>query len=107
MSDDNFEDIVNGMGDSDEAPEFESMMDVIFYYYKKFNPGSIPVKGMFIMESTAPGIPRRVECETSAPMTMWEALGLLEYVSNDLKQQDMLDILGIALEAADGDDDDD
>ncbi len=107
MSDDNFEDIVsNGMDDSGDAPEFESMMDVIFYYYKKFNPGSIPVKGMFILESTAPGIPRRVECETSAPMTMWEALGLLEYVSNDLKQQDMLDILGIALEP-EGDDDDD
>lgn len=56
MSDDNFEEIVNADQD-DEYPEFNDMMDVLFFFYKKFNPGSIPVKGIFIVESTAPGVP--------------------------------------------------
>lgn len=104
MSDDNFEEIVNADQD-DEYPEFNDMMDVLFFFYKKFNPGSIPVKGIFIVESTAPGVPRRVEADTSSPMYPWEAIGLLDYVNNEIKSSDLLDTLGIVLDAGDGDDD--
>lgn len=113
MSNDDFDNIVNGMGDDDneEVVDFDSVMEAVFHYYKKLNPGQIPIKGMFIIESTGAvgtGTGRTLDFESSNPTSEWDVLGMLESVSSQIKMQNMLDSLGIFVDDnSAGDDDDD
>ncbi len=77
---DDFDEIVNGQEDDSGAEnvEFEHIMEVVEFFYKKLNPGHIFVKGMIIVESVAPE--GRGNClESSSPITDADILGFCEW----------------------------
>jgi len=100
---DNFEDIVNNMGDaSNEADDFEHPIEIVEHYWKHFHKGSVMTKGLLIVEAITPTGNRVLHYETTKPSSSWEVLGMLEAVKQQQQSQDILDWL-----AVDNDDDDD
>ncbi len=101
MSDDDFDNIVSGMGEdstNEQEVKFSNMTDVIFHYWKLFNPGSIPIKTLYIMESTHPQDGRILFHESSSPSSEWEVLGMMESVQNQIRTQTLLETLGIIID---------
>ncbi len=74
---DGFDEIVNSE-ESDDLPEFESIFDVIEYYWPKLNPGLILVKGTLLVEAVGPE-GRGNGLESSSPITDADILGLCEW----------------------------
>lgn len=101
---DNFDDIVNNMGDdsNEEESDFETPMDVVAHYWKAFHPGSIFVKGILIVESaTTDG--RTLRYQTSTPISEWEILGMMKCVEQQIGAQNVVEYLTVP----DDDDEDD
>lgn len=94
---DDFDGIVNGMGEDDENDteiDFDTSMDVVAHFWKSFYPGSLFVKGILIVESATPD-GRTLRYQTSDPMSDWEALGMLESVKQQLNAQNVVEYLTI------------
>ncbi len=105
---DNFDDIVNGMGDGDEDGselDFETPMDVVSHYWKAFHPGSLFVKGILIVESATPD-GRILRYQTSTPISEWEILGMIECVKQQLNAQGVIEYLTVPDDEDDEGDDD-
>lgn len=106
-NDDDFDNIINNLGDGDEEErddglDFDHPMDVIAHYWKDFHPGNIFVKGILIVESaTSDG--RTLRYQTSTPISEWEILGMLECVKQQINAQGVVEFLTVP----DDDDDDD
>ncbi len=75
---DGFDDIVGGEEEDTEIPEFDHIMEVVEFYYRKLNPGHIFVKGVVMVESVAPE-GRGNSLESSSPITDADILGMLEW----------------------------
>lgn len=111
---DEFDEIAN-RPDNGKAPEFQSIMDVLQYYWKEFFPGEIYVKGLFIVESLTHEGKRAIKLETSDPMFEWDMLGLLEWgkarIKADINTDVWIDTVGAMEEAeqkeGDGEEDED
>lgn len=80
MSDnEDFEEIINNLGDADNDEEdFEDPLDIVANYWKAFNPGEIFVKGILIVESVK-GNKKIISMNTTEGVSMWEAQGMLGY----------------------------
>lgn len=94
---DNFDDIVNGMGEGDDDGseiDFENAMDVVSHYWKAFHPGSLFVKGILIVESATPD-GRTLRYQTSTPISEWEILGMIECVKQQLNAQGVIEYLTV------------
>lgn len=107
---DGFDDIVNGSEDeTDELPEFDHIMEVVEYFFKKMNPGHIFVKGIVMVESVAPE-GRGNSLESSSPITDVDILGFCEWgkakVVADINAQGYLEALA-GFDEGDSDEDDD
>lgn len=95
MSDnEEFDNIINNIGDSVEEDEFDEMLDVVSHWWKAFNPGEVFVKGVLIVESVK-GDKRAISMQTTNGTPPWDIIGLLGYCQDNM-------IWGSA-----GDDDDD
>lgn len=75
---DGFDEIVNQEDDGAEQVEFEHIMEVVEYFWKKLNPGHIFVKGIIMVESVAPE-GRGNSLESSSPITDADILGFCEW----------------------------
>lgn len=94
LAEDDFDKIVGG---SDDSPvEFEDIMDAIFYYWQKFHPGTIPMKGLLIMESIESDPNkggRSLRFQTSYPISSWDVLGLIESVKSQINASEFVEQL--------------
>lgn len=91
---DDFENIVNNMGDSDtEEDDFDHVIDVVDHYWKAFHPGEIFIKGLLIVESTGPKGGRTLRYESSSPSSEWEVLGMLESIKQQFLANNVLEAL--------------
>lgn len=102
---DGFDDIVNNEDDEEVAPEFEDIMELVAYFWPKFRPGEIFVKGLVIVEGVSVE-GRGNYLESSAPITDSDILGFCEWgrakVVADINARGWLD----AMESVPDEDDD-
>lgn len=90
-NDEEFDDIVNNMGDSDnEEDDFDTLMEVVAQYWKAFHPGEIFIKGILIVESTTTE-GRALRYESSIPTSEWEVLGMMESVKQQFQAANVLE----------------
>lgn len=75
---DGFDDIVNNEDEEEATPEFEDIMELVAYFWPKFRPGEIFVKGLVIVESVSTE-GRGNYLESSAPITDSDILGFCEW----------------------------
>lgn len=103
--DDGFDDIVNNEDNEEVAPEFEDIMELVAYFWSKFRPGEIFVKGLIIAEGVSVE-GRGNYLESSAPITDSDILGFCEWgrakVVADINARGWLD----AMESVPDEDDD-
>ena len=105
-NDEDFDDIVNNIGDADnEEDDFDTLMDVIAHYWKAFHPGEIFIKGILIVEgATSDG--RALRYESSVPSSEWEVLGMMESVKQQFQAANVIERLVLDDDDEDEDDDD-
>lgn len=105
---DGFDEIVSGADEQgeDDVLEFDHIMEVVEYFWKKLNPGHIFVKGIIMVESVAPE-GRGNSLESSAPITDADILGFCEWGKAKIVAE--INALGWAeaMAAMEDDDDDD
>lgn len=115
MSDD-FDEIVAGNGDQAPEPEqeFSELIEVVAAYWKKFHPGEHFIKGILIVESAVAtenphgsGMVMALHHETSAPISSWAILGMLESVKQTINASSVLEYLTIPDDESEDEDDDD
>lgn len=92
-NDDDFDNIVNNLGDEgNEEEDFDTLMDMISDYWKAFHPGEIFIKGILIVESaTSDG--RTLRYESSMPSSEWEVLGMMESVKQQFQAVNVIEKL--------------
>jgi len=84
MSDnEEFDNIINNIGDSVEEDEFDEMLDVVSHWWKAFNPGEVFVKGVLIVESVK-GDKRAISMQTTNGTPPWDIIGLLGYCQDNM-----------------------
>lgn len=92
MSDDNFDDIIQNMGDAeDDDPTFEKVMDFVAHYWKQFHPGDIFVKGLIVAEVVTPAGFKTLRLRETSDMQEWDLLGMLGVVLQRLQSQDVIE----------------
>lgn len=114
MSDD-FDEIVAGGEDTPDAEtEFSELIDVVAHYWKKFHPGEHFIKGILIVESAVAtdnkygnGMVMALHHETSAPISSWAILGMLESVKQTINASNVLEFLTVPDEDEEDEDVDD
>lgn len=115
MSDD-FDEIVAGTGDEsgDTVEEFSELIEVVAHYWKKFHPGEHFIKGILIVESAVAtenkhgsGMVMALHHETSAPISSWAILGMIESVKQTIAASSVMEYLTIPEDEDEDEDADD
>lgn len=95
--DEEFEGIVSQEEVSDEVapPEFETLNDVVRHYWPLFNPGSIYVGGLIIVEAVYPQY-RNLRHMSDIPE--WGVLGMLESTKMQIQASNVDEFLNSGYE---------
>ena len=87
-----------------DTPEFNTLNDVLEFYWKKFYPGSIPTQTLIIAEAAYPQ-GRILRYLTDG--TEWATLGMIEVVRQNIQASNVAEILDFQVSEDEDSDDDD
>jgi len=101
-----FDGIVAQEDVSDEVapPEFSTMNEVVAHYWPLFNPGSVYVGGVIIVEAVYPQY-RNLRHMSDIPQ--WTVLGMIESTKMQIQAENVDEVLNAGYEISPASDEDD